>query len=140
MRVTWMILGLAICNAVCLAAEGARVAVLARGRAALDETVAELHGVGSPDSIAIQVDLTLREEVDAAFADLAERWGECNVLVNAAGPVDVGIRRFDFVQCTHVANYCCNFDNSNEYVCRRTRGQYAVDLQQERNHCQPHRR
>jgi len=87
--------GMGRAAAVCLAAEGARVAVLARGRAALDETVAELQRVGSPDAIGFPVDLTVRAEVDAAFADLAERWGECNVLVNAAGPVDVGIRRFE---------------------------------------------
>jgi 3-oxoacyl-[acyl-carrier protein] reductase len=87
--------GMGRAAAVCLASEGARVAVLARGRAALNETVAELHRVGSPDSIGIPVDLTVREEVDAAFADLTERWGACNVLVNAAGPVDVGIRRFE---------------------------------------------
>jgi len=87
--------GMGRAAAVCLAAEGARVAVLARGRAALDETVAELQRVGSPDAIGFPVDLTVRAEVDAAFADLAERWGECNVLVNAAGPVEVGIRRFE---------------------------------------------
>ncbi len=81
--------------AMCLAAEGARVAVLARGRQALDRTVAELRHRGSPDALGISTDLTVREEVDAAFAEVARRWGECNVLVNAAGPVDVGIRRFE---------------------------------------------
>src|SRR4249920_544810 len=81
--------GMGRAAAVCLASEGARVAVLARGRTALDDTVAELQRVGSPDSIGIQADLTVRAEVDAAFAELAERWGECNVLVNAAGPVEV---------------------------------------------------
>jgi 3-oxoacyl-[acyl-carrier protein] reductase len=87
--------GMGRAAAVCLASEGARVAVLARGRAALDETVAELQQVGSADAVGISVDLTIRDEVDAAFADLADRWGECNVLVNAAGPVEVGIRRFE---------------------------------------------
>ena len=81
--------------AVSLASEGARVAVLARGLDALDETVTELREVGSPDAVGISVDLTVREQVDAAFDQLAERWGECNVLVNAAGPVEVGIRRFE---------------------------------------------
>jgi len=33
--------------------------------------------------------------VDAAFAEIGERFGACNVLVNAAGPVEVGIRRFE---------------------------------------------
>jgi 3-oxoacyl-[acyl-carrier protein] reductase len=87
--------GMGRAAAVCLAAEGARVAVLARGRQGLDDTVAELRAAGSPDSVAIRADLTVRTDVDAAFAEIAARWGECNVLVNAAGPVDVGIGRFE---------------------------------------------
>ncbi len=79
----------------CLAAEGARVAVLARGKVALDDTVAALEQAGSPEAFAIQADLTMREDVDAAFAQLADRWGSLNVLVNAAGPVEVGVRRFE---------------------------------------------
>jgi hypothetical protein len=87
--------GMGRAAALSLAAEGARVAVLARGRSALDDTVAALQRAGSPDAIAIKTDLTVRTDVDAAFAQLAERWGECNVLVNAAGPVEVGVRRFE---------------------------------------------
>ena len=44
-----------------LAAEGAQVAVLARGREALDETVAALHGVGSDRVVGLSVDVTDRE-------------------------------------------------------------------------------
>jgi 3-oxoacyl-[acyl-carrier protein] reductase len=87
--------GMGRATALCLAAEGARVAVLARGRSALDECVAALQRAGSPDAIAIKTDLTVRADVDSAFAQLAERWGACNVLVNAAGPVEVGVRRFE---------------------------------------------
>ena len=77
------------------AAEGARVAVIARGRSALDATVADLRAAGSPDALGLAADLTVRAEVDDAFDRIAQRWGECNVLVNAAGPVEVGIRRFE---------------------------------------------
>ena len=87
--------GMGRAAAECLAAEGARVAVLARGRQALDDTVAALRRAGSPDAVGISTDLTVRADVDAAFAQLSERWGACNVLVNAAGPVEVGIRRFE---------------------------------------------
>jgi 3-oxoacyl-[acyl-carrier protein] reductase len=87
--------GMGRAAAVCLAAEGARIAVLARGREALEDTVAELRDAGSPDAIGIATDLTVRAEVDAAFAEVAKRWNECNVLVNAVGPVEVGIRRFE---------------------------------------------
>ena len=41
-----------------LAADGARVAVMARGRAALDDTVTALHSLGSPDAVGISVDMT----------------------------------------------------------------------------------
>jgi NAD(P)-dependent dehydrogenase (short-subunit alcohol dehydrogenase family) len=74
-----------------IAAEGAAVAVLARGREALDATVARLVELGSPDAVGIPTDLTDAASVDAAFAALAARWGSVNALVNAAGPVDVGL-------------------------------------------------
>lgn len=78
-----------------IAGEGARVAVVARGRAALDETVKAMHDAGSADAVGIQADLCSRAEVEAAFAQIGERWGELNVLVNAAGPVEVGVARFE---------------------------------------------
>jgi NAD(P)-dependent dehydrogenase (short-subunit alcohol dehydrogenase family) len=81
----------------CFAAEGARVAVLARGQADLDATVEAMRAAGSPDAVGLQADLTDRSSVDAAFAELTERWGTLNVLVNAAGPVGVGVRRFELL-------------------------------------------
>jgi len=77
------------------AQEGARTAVLARGKAGLDEAVAALTALGAPDAVGLAADLTDRAQVDAAFAAVGERWGGLNVLVNAAGPVDVGTGRFD---------------------------------------------
>ena len=41
-----------------LASDGARVAVMARGRTALDDTVAALRALGSPDAVGISVDMT----------------------------------------------------------------------------------
>jgi NAD(P)-dependent dehydrogenase (short-subunit alcohol dehydrogenase family) len=70
------------------AREGARVAVLARGQSALDETVATLTGLGAADAFALRADITNATEVGAAFAEIQVRWGELNVLVNATGPVD----------------------------------------------------
>jgi NAD(P)-dependent dehydrogenase (short-subunit alcohol dehydrogenase family) len=87
--------GMGRAAAVCFAEEGARVAVLARDKDALAHTVEALRAAGSPDTVAIPCDLTARSDVDAAFAQLDERWGELNVLVNAAGPVDVGVGGFD---------------------------------------------
>jgi 3-oxoacyl-[acyl-carrier protein] reductase len=75
-----------------LATEGAQVAVLARGRDALDETVANLHRLGSAGSLGLPVDVTERDQVDAAFAELGRTWGSLNVLVNTLGP---GAGRFE---------------------------------------------
>jgi 3-oxoacyl-[acyl-carrier protein] reductase len=77
------------------AREGARVAVLARASQALDETVAHLSAAGSPESMALTADLTKLSEVDSAIDLLGSRWGALEVLVNAAGPVEVGIGPFD---------------------------------------------
>jgi 3-oxoacyl-[acyl-carrier protein] reductase len=76
----------------CLAAEGADVAVLARGRQALDETVAALHVAGRTGSIGLAVDVTDRAQVDRAFGELEEGWGSLNILVNTLGP---GAGRFE---------------------------------------------
>ncbi len=71
------------------AREGAKVAVLARGEAALTETVVALRELGAADAVHIRTDITDAAQVDAAFAQLDKRWGELNVLVNATGPVDM---------------------------------------------------
>jgi NAD(P)-dependent dehydrogenase (short-subunit alcohol dehydrogenase family) len=77
------------------AAEGARVAVLARGKDALEETVEALRALNAADALGISVDLTDPASVRAAFDAIAARWDHLNVLVNAAGPVEVGVRGFD---------------------------------------------
>ena len=70
----------------CLASEGARVAVLARGQEALDVTAASCLQLGSPDVVALSVDVGDRVAVERAFAEIDERWGELNVLVHTVGP------------------------------------------------------
>jgi 3-oxoacyl-[acyl-carrier protein] reductase len=77
------------------AREGARVAVLARASGALDDAVASLRSAGSPEAIALAADLTSLDEVTEAMGRLGERWPGLEVLVNAAGPVDVGIGPFE---------------------------------------------
>lgn len=77
--------GMGRATAECLAGEEARVAVLARGREALEETVEALQYAGSPDAVGLSVDTTDRAAVERAFAELDERWGELNVLVNTPG-------------------------------------------------------
>jgi NAD(P)-dependent dehydrogenase (short-subunit alcohol dehydrogenase family) len=74
----------------CFAEDGARVAVFGRTQSKLDETVAALKKLGSPDAVGLRVDVSSTGEVDAAFADLGKRWGELNALVNTVGPDQVG--------------------------------------------------
>src|SRR6202034_649078 len=75
-----------------LAAAGARVAVMARGRAALDETVSALHALGSPDAVGISADMTDPGSIADGFRVVGDRWGSLNVLVHTIGP---GAGRFD---------------------------------------------
>jgi NAD(P)-dependent dehydrogenase (short-subunit alcohol dehydrogenase family) len=70
----------------CLAEDGARVAVLGRHRGRLDETVKDLLAAGAAAAVGLSADLTDPTAVDAAFAELGERWGALNILINAAGP------------------------------------------------------
>jgi 3-oxoacyl-[acyl-carrier protein] reductase len=87
--------GMGRAAALSFAAEGSNVAVLARDENRLADTIEHLRATGSPDPIALQADLTDGERVRAAFDELSRRWPRLNVLVNAAGPVDVGIGKFD---------------------------------------------
>jgi 3-oxoacyl-[acyl-carrier protein] reductase len=79
----------------CFAADGARVAVLARSRADLDETAAALTALGSPDAIGIATDLLDGPSVDAAITEIGERWGHINAVVNAAGPMTGDLKSFE---------------------------------------------
>src|SRR5258708_33064535 len=78
--------GMGRATAECFAAEGARVAILARGQDALDETVLALEKAGSPDVIGLSTDVTNRGEVERSFATIGERWGSLNALINTIGP------------------------------------------------------
>src|SRR5262245_14980389 len=78
--------GMGRAAAECFATDGARVVVLAREQAGIDETVEVLRGLGSPDAWGVRVDLIDPRPFDAALAEIDSRWGELNTLVNAAGP------------------------------------------------------
>ena len=78
--------GMGRAAAECFARDAARVVVLARHQAGIDETVETLRQLGSPDAWGIHIDLTAPGTIVAAFAEIDRRWGELNTLVNAAGP------------------------------------------------------
>ena len=78
--------GIGRASAQCLAEEGARVCILARGRDSLDQAVAELEQAGSPDAFGLSVDLGQAGPIEAAFAEIEARWGRLNCLINTIGP------------------------------------------------------
>ena len=82
--------GMGRAAAECMADDGARVAVFARRKAELDETVSALRKRGSPDPVGLSVDVTDVSAVEAAFAELGARWGALNALGTAVGPSDTG--------------------------------------------------
>jgi 3-oxoacyl-[acyl-carrier protein] reductase len=79
----------------CFAAEGARVAVLARTQEDLDDTVEGLLGLGAPEAIGLRTELTDAASIESAVAEVDERWNQLNVLVNAAGPFSSGVKSFE---------------------------------------------
>jgi NAD(P)-dependent dehydrogenase (short-subunit alcohol dehydrogenase family) len=82
--------GMGRAAAECLADDGARVAVFARRKGELDDTVAVLRERGSPDPLGLSVDVSDPAAVDAALAEVGARWSHLNILVNTVGPGDTG--------------------------------------------------
>jgi 3-oxoacyl-[acyl-carrier protein] reductase len=78
--------GMGRATAELFASEGANVAVLARGKEALDETVDALRKLGAPAALGVQCNVADRSSVEAAFASVAEQWPALNILVNTVGP------------------------------------------------------
>jgi 3-oxoacyl-[acyl-carrier protein] reductase len=83
--------GMGRAAAECFARDGARVGVMARTQTDLDSTVATLRQIGATDALGLCADITQPDQIEAAFHQVASRWGgELNILVNATGPTDVG--------------------------------------------------
>jgi NAD(P)-dependent dehydrogenase (short-subunit alcohol dehydrogenase family) len=87
--------GMGLAAACCFAREGAHVAVLGRDPAALQAAAERLSAAGAASVVGLRADLTVPAEVGREVAQLKARWGQLEVLVNAAGPVDVGVGAFD---------------------------------------------
>ncbi len=76
--------------ALALAAEGARVAVVARDGGALNKVVAECGDRGSKGGVAVSADLSGLEEVERVVREVKERCGRIDILVNNAGAIRGG--------------------------------------------------
>jgi 3-oxoacyl-[acyl-carrier protein] reductase len=84
--------GMGLATARCLAEDGARVAVIGRTKATLDNAVTDLTDRGSADALGLVADIGDTAQVEKVFAELSERWdGELNVLINTVGPGGPGL-------------------------------------------------
>ena len=81
--------------ALALAAEGCRVALVARTREALDQAAAAVAGSGA-EVLAVQADVTVPHDVERVMHEVAARWDRLDVLVNNVG----GSRGGLFVETT----------------------------------------
>jgi len=76
--------GIGRATALAFAAEGARVAILDRTAVALRETEAALKQAGG-EMLAIACDVSIPEQVEAAVAQVVERFGRLDIAFNNAG-------------------------------------------------------
>lgn len=79
--------GMGRATAIALATQGAKVAVCARRLDRLTELVTEITSKGK-EAIAIQMDVTKKEEVEKAIATTVTTYGKLDILVNNAGALD----------------------------------------------------
>ena len=70
-------------EAIALAREGARVTVLSRTPADLESVVGEIETLGGA-ALAVQCDVSVRSQVDAAVAKTLDAFGQIDILVNNA--------------------------------------------------------
>ena len=83
--------GMGLAAARCLAADGAKVAVVGRTAAVVGAAAAALTEGGSPDALGLVADITDVAQVQRMFDEVGERWGGAlNILINAVGPESVG--------------------------------------------------
>ncbi len=76
--------GIGRAMALALSKTGARVAVAARSRDEVEETVALVQGQGG-EALAFALDVTDQPAVEAMFRETESRWGPLDLLINNAG-------------------------------------------------------
>jgi 3-oxoacyl-[acyl-carrier protein] reductase len=88
--------GLGLASAKAAAREGANVAVCGRTHERLDTAREELDALGDGDVLAVETDLTDREEVEAYVEHVAEEFGGIDhVVTSAGGPPSGSFRSTD---------------------------------------------
>lgn len=67
-----------------LAAKGVKVAVAGRTLSKLEVVADEINAAGG-EAIAVQMDVTNKESVQAAHQEVLSKFGKCDILINGAG-------------------------------------------------------
>jgi 3-oxoacyl-[acyl-carrier protein] reductase len=86
-------MGLAIAEV--LGAEGASVAIMARGRTALKAAADRIRAAGAPEVLPIIVDMADADSIATGFGAVRDAWGNLNVLVHTVGPAAGSFEELD---------------------------------------------
>jgi NAD(P)-dependent dehydrogenase (short-subunit alcohol dehydrogenase family) len=78
--------GMGFATSMCLADEGARIAIIGRPGPSLSRAADALTAAGSPTVLQLAADASSDADLNKAFAAVGAAWGEINVLINAVGP------------------------------------------------------
>jgi len=79
--------GMGKASALGLAAEGARVAMCARGKADLEAAAEEVRGKTGAEVLAVPADASKLEDITRVVGEVKEKWGGVDILVaNVGGP------------------------------------------------------
>jgi NAD(P)-dependent dehydrogenase (short-subunit alcohol dehydrogenase family) len=83
--------GLGLVMARQLAAEGARLALVARNTEELAKAADDIRsGIAGAEVLTVSADVTQREDAERAIAETRAQWGRIDVLINNAGIIQVG--------------------------------------------------
>ena len=77
-------MGLAIAET--LGAEGASVAIMARGESGLTSAADRIRAAGAPEVLTLSVDMADAESIAAGYSSVQNAWGAINALVHTIGP------------------------------------------------------
>lgn len=66
------------------AANGAKLALIARNLKGLEKTAAQCRELGSPEVLCFAADMVSSAQIDTAFTAIGDAWGSINVLINNA--------------------------------------------------------
>lgn len=101
------------------AADGAKLALIARNPKVLEKTAAQCREIGSPEVLCFAADMVDSQSIDTAFTAIGAAWGTINVLINNAAN-SVGTHG-DFAKFADEAVYTEAYDRIALGYVRTTR-------------------